>query len=129
MNNVRLMARRLRYLPSARIAAGDRDIRGWLTLTEDGYRVGRVHDLVIDVASGHVRHLEIGLDTGVAHAAGTARLVIAVEALQVSASRRHVHVRRTRSDELVHAPRFGVRPIGEAEERSLRRFYRCDPSR
>lgn len=129
MNESPLMARRLRRVPSAKIAPGEPDIRNWLTLTEDGYRVGRVHDLLVDLASGHVRHLEIRLDPDLAQAAGTAQLVIPIEALQVSASRRHVHVLRTRRDELVHAPRFGARPVGAADERALRQFYQCDELR
>ena len=125
MNDSRLMARRLRRLPSAHIASGEPDLRGWLTLAHDGHRVGRVHDLIVDVATGHVRHLEIRLDPGLACSAGTARLVIPVAALELSASRRHVHVRDIRADELVHAPRFGARPVGDLEEASLLRFYRC----
>ena len=121
-----LTARRLRRVPSAQIASGEPDIRNWLTFTEDGYRIGRVHDLIVDLATGDVRHLEIRLDPGLADAAGTARLVIPVEALQVSASRRHVHVLRVRRDEIVHAPRFGARSLGDADERSLRVFYRCN---
>jgi hypothetical protein len=125
MNESRFLARRLRRLPSLGIASGEPDIRGWLTLADDGHRVGRVHDLIVELATGHVRHLEIALDPGLACRAGTGRLVIPVAALEVSASRRHVHVRRVRSDEIVHAPRFGAKPIGDREEQSLRRFYRC----
>ena len=129
MNDAGLMARRLRRLPSAQISSDEPDIRGWLTLAHDGHRVGRVHDLIVDLATGQVRYLEIRLDPGLACSAGTARLVIPVAALEVSASRRHVHVRGLRSDELAHAPRFGARPVGDQEEASLRRFYHCgDPS-
>jgi hypothetical protein len=126
MNDARLMARRLRRLPSAQIASGEPDIRGWLTLADDGYRVGRVHDLLVDMATGQVRHLEIKLDPGLAQSAPTTHLVIPIAALEVSASRQHVHVRGVRSDELLDAPHFGAQPVGEREELVLRRFYRCD---
>lgn len=126
MNDARLMARRLRRLPSAQIASGEPDIRGWLTLADDGHRVGRVHDLIVDIATGQVRHLEIKLDPGLVQSARTTHLVIPVAALEVSASRRHVHARGVRSDELLDAPRFGAKPVGEREELVLRQFYQCD---
>ena len=119
-------ARRLQRLPAFRIADGEPDIRGWITVAHDGYRIGRVHDVILDLATGQVRHLEIRLDRDVAGRAQTDRLVIPIAALEVSASRRQVHLRGVRRDELVDAPQFGAAPIGEREERWLRRFYRCD---
>lgn len=125
MAQERLPARRLRRLAAVTLASGEPDIRGWLLLASDGHRFGRVHDLIVDVGTGQLTHLEIRLDPGLADAAGTPRLVIPIAALEVSASRRHVHVRRVRSDELVHAPRFGAKPVGEDEDRVLHRFYQC----
>lgn len=49
MNETRLMVRRLRRLPSVQIASGEPDIRGWLILADDDFRVGRVHDVIVDV--------------------------------------------------------------------------------
>lgn len=40
--------RRLPGLCGYRIAPGEVDIRGWLVVAEDGHRVGRVRDLIID---------------------------------------------------------------------------------
>lgn len=125
MNDFRASTRRLRRLPSAHIAPGEPDLRGWLTLAHDGRRVGRVHDVIVDVVTLHVRHLEIRLDPPLACAAGTTRLVIPVDALELAAARRHVHVRGISSNELVHAPRFGARPVDELVDASLRRFYQC----
>lgn len=41
------------------IAAGDPDMRGWWVFSADGDRVGRVHDLIVDVDAMKVVFLDV----------------------------------------------------------------------
>jgi hypothetical protein len=118
-----LRLRRLVLLTTYRISPGETDVRGWIVFTEDGQRVGRVRDLIIDVQNLVVRYVEVDLDWHFAESGTSTRAIVPVACARVSAQRRHVHVRGIRSDELCYAPSFGARPIGTEEETSVRRFF------
>lgn len=109
---------------SGRRSLMDTEVRGWLVVAEDGHRIGRVHDLAHDDAAARVAYVQVTLDTAVRARAGRDRLVIPAGCLRVSASRRCVNLRGTRSDDLAHAPRLAAWPRGTEQERALRRFYR-----
>lgn len=126
-------ASRLARLARHRIAAGELDIRGWLALTEDGQRIGRIHDVIVDMRSLLVAYVEIVLDARFANEDETKErhVVVPIACARVAAQRMHVNIRGTSSEEFVCAPRFGERRIGEAEDRALRAFFlrRADGTR
>jgi hypothetical protein len=117
------MLRRLARLRAHRIAPGEVDIRGWIALAEDGRRVGRVRDVVVDTDALVVRYVELSLDPHLTGNSGSQRLVVPIGCARVSAHRPHVHLHGITSRELPHAPRFGARPIGPEEENVLRAFF------
>lgn len=54
----------LRNLRKYRVADGDPDVRGWEVVSGDGQRIGSVNDLLVDLAEGKVRYLDVQLDPG-----------------------------------------------------------------
>ena len=101
----------------------DTEVRGWLVVAEDGHRIGRVHDLAHDGAAT-VEYVQVAVDTALRERTGGDRLVIPAACLRVSAHRRCVNLRGTRSDDLAHAPRVASWPRSTDQEHRLRRFYR-----
>ncbi len=122
MYDIEVRQARLGLLDGYDVAAGETDIRGWLVISAEGQRVGRVGDLVVDTRSLCVRHVEIALDPKPARAAGKEQLVVPIGRLQVAPHRRVLHVRELRLDELLDAPVIGS-ALEDDEEMILRRFY------
>ena len=122
MQDIEARQKRLGLLDGYDVADGETDIRGWLVIAADGQRVGRVGDLVVDMSSFCVRHVEIAFDRKPARAAGKAHLVVPVGRLQVAPLRRILHVRELTLDELLDAPVIGS-ALDNGEEMMLRRFY------
>lgn len=52
----------LKELKDYQVAKGDPDVRGWEVLSNDGRRIGKVEELLVDTAAMRVRYLEIDLD-------------------------------------------------------------------
>src|SRR5215203_7556247 len=52
----------LKDLKDFQVAKGDPDVRGWEVLSNDGRRIGKVDDLLVDTAAMRVRYLDIDLD-------------------------------------------------------------------
>ena len=52
----------LKELKDYQVAKGDPDVRGWEVLSNDGRRLGKVEELLVDTAAMRVRYLEIDLD-------------------------------------------------------------------
>lgn len=116
--------RRLARLRAHRIAPGEIDIRGWLVFAEDGRRVGRVRDIVVNVQTLAMRHLELQLDPHIVNFSGSRRVIVPIAYARVSAHRPHLHLVDVTSGELAHSPRFGASPLGATEERLLFSFFK-----
>jgi hypothetical protein len=121
------IARRLGNLPTHQILPGEPDIRSWVVVGADGRRVGRVHDVLVDLHGLTARHLEVKLDPGVATRAGATTIVVPVESLQVAPIRSEVHLHKVTTDDLEDVPSFatGPEPVQEDRLESLQRFFRC----
>jgi hypothetical protein len=115
--------RRVGRLARHRIAPGQLDIRRWIAFTEDGQRVGRVVDLIVDMQSLLVTCVEVELDVQLAGRSRARRIVVPIACAQVSGHRKHVNIRGITAGELLHAPRLSGRRIGAAEQDLLRRFF------
>jgi len=115
--------RRLGRLRGHRIAPGEIDIRGWFVFAEDGRRVGRLRDIVVDVQTLTIRFLELELDPHLASSWESRRLMVPIACARVSAQRPHVHLQRVTWRELPHAPRIGARSVGAADECALLTFF------
>jgi hypothetical protein len=120
-------SRRLGNLPTHQILPGEPDIRGWVVVGADGRRVGRVHDVLVDLHGLTARHLEITLDRGVAERAGASTIVVPVESLQAAPIRSEVHLHAVTTYDLVDVPGFatGPEPVHDDKVEPLQRFFRC----
>lgn len=114
---------RLAHLPRHGIAPGEHDIRGWIVFTEDGQRVGRVCDLIVDVLSLRMRHIEVELDPRLTHPDASRRVVVPIVCARAAAHRKHVNLRGVTSRDIVHAPRYGSSPISREAEAVLECFF------
>jgi len=115
--------RRVGRLARHCIAPGQLDIRGWVAFTEDGQRVGRVVDLIVEMQSLLVTCVEVELDVQLAGQSPARQIVVPIGCARVSGHRKHVNIRGITAAELLHAPRLGARRIGVAEQGLLRRFF------
>jgi PRC-barrel domain protein len=52
----------LKDLKDYKVAKGDPDVRGWVVESNDGRRLGKVDDLLVDTAAMKVRYLDVELD-------------------------------------------------------------------
>lgn len=60
----------LKELKDFQVAKGDPDVRGWEVLSNDGRRIGKVDDMLVDTAAMKVRYLDIDLDDDLRNLAG-----------------------------------------------------------
>lgn len=54
----------LNQLDDFKVADNYPDVRGWDVVARDGKKIGRVHDLLVDVSARQVRYLGVDLDRG-----------------------------------------------------------------
>jgi hypothetical protein len=52
----------LKDLKDYQVVKGDPDVRGWVVESNDGRRLGKVDDLLVDTAAMRVRYLDVDLD-------------------------------------------------------------------
>ncbi|HYG63423.1 MAG TPA: PRC-barrel domain-containing protein, partial [Thermoanaerobaculia bacterium] len=60
----------LKDLKDFKVAKGDPDVRGWEVLANDGRRIGKVDELLVDTAAMKVRYLDVDLDRDIRGAMG-----------------------------------------------------------
>lgn len=121
--NVQTTACRLAQMPSHCIAPGECDIRGWLVLADDGRRVGRVRDVIVDFLTLRLRHIEIMLDPELAEDDQDRAVIVPIVCAHVSAHRRQINLRGVTSAEIVRAPRYGSALLAPRGEAALRKFF------
>lgn len=83
--------RPMRELPDFKAADGDPDVRGWTVHTPDGAEVGRVHEMMVDVAAMRVRDIEVVL------APHGDRMMVPVEQMEADTAGKRVLVPTIRS--------------------------------
>ncbi|HEY2376093.1 MAG TPA: PRC-barrel domain-containing protein [Gemmatimonadaceae bacterium] len=114
---------RLAHLPQYAIVPGQPDIRSWLVFAEDGRRVGRVSDVIVDILTLRMRHIEVELDPHWESGSALRRVVVPLVCARVSANRKHINLYAVTSNDIVQAPRLGSAPIGPEAEAALERFF------
>ena len=65
------------------VAEGYPDIRGWRVDAADGSKVGKVHDLLVDVDSMRTRYLDVRLTTDIAAAPGDRDVLVPIGAARI----------------------------------------------
>lgn len=97
------------------------DVRGWIVMAEDGHRVGRVDDLLVNRHTGAVQYVLVRLDAAPSPYESR-RIVVPVGRARVATQRPQVNLCGVRRFDIAYAPRF--RPtLDSALIERVRRFY------
>jgi hypothetical protein len=118
---------RLASLALLDIGPGEPDVRGWPVVTNEGQRVGRVRDLLVELATREVRYLDVGLDLAVADGRPDLRLAIPIGCARAGTRRNLVNVRCATREQIRHAPRHSPELLTLDDEIAIRRFYTSGP--
>jgi hypothetical protein len=110
-------------MPFHRIAPGECDIRGWLVVADDGRRVGRVHDVIVDSVTLRLRLIEILLDLHLSEDEANRAVVVPIACARASAHRKQINVRGASTSDIVHAPRSETVRLSPEAEAAVRKFF------
>jgi len=75
---------RLSAMRDFRVADNDPDPRGWQVVTEEGTKIGRVRDLIVDRAALKVHYLEVELDPAYQEPNVESRVLVPADFAQLS---------------------------------------------
>ena len=113
----------LGQLKDLRVSKGEPDIRGWPVVTNDGQRIGRVRDLLVELATREVRYLDVSFDLALAGGRPDLRVAIPIGCARAGTRRNLVNVRCATRDQIIHAPRHGADLLTIDDEVAARRFF------
>jgi photosynthetic reaction center H subunit len=131
----------LKDMKDFKVAKGDPDVRGWEVLANDGRRIGKVDELLVDTAAMKVRYLDVDLDRDIRGAMGGESLAgdMRNDHVLIPIGSAQIHERDDRVVvDLLHTlvgglPAYGHGPVSREYEADLRgridRDYRHDPAR
>ena len=105
------------------VGSDEPDIRGWPVVTNDGQRVGRVRDLLVELATREVRYLDVAFDLALADGRPDLRLAIPIGCARAGTRRNLVNVRCASRDQISHAPRHDADRFTVDDEVAARRFF------
>ena len=123
--NVRVV--RLASLALLDVGRGEPDVRGWPVMTNEGQRVGRVRELLVELATRQVRYLDIGLDLAMADGRPDLRLAIPIGCARAGTKRNLVNIRCVTREQFRHAPRHSAELLTLDDEIAIRRFFTSGP--
>lgn len=115
---------RLSDLSGYEVADGDPDPRGWEVVTQDGIRVGRVEDLIIDREAERARYLDVRLDKP---GAVDRHVLVPTDAVQIGRDDREQHRVEVAAtmDYFGAAPAYTGLPLTETQEAEYGRCPRA----
>lgn len=123
---------RIRVAPLASLAPlcvgrEEPDIRGWPVVTNDGQRIGRVRDLLVELATREVRYVDIAFDLALADGRPDLRVAIPIGCARAGTRRNLVNLRCVTVDQVRHAPRHPAHLFTIDDEVASRRFFGSAP--
>jgi sporulation protein YlmC with PRC-barrel domain len=131
----------LKELKDYTVAKGDPDVRGWEVLANDGRRIGKVDELLVDTGAMKVRYLDVDLDRDIRGAMSGESLAPEMkdDHVLIPIGSAQIHERDDRVVvDLLHTlvgslPTYNHGPVSREYETDLRsrldRDYRPDPAR
>lgn len=126
---VRRLAR-LGDLSDYRVAKGDTDPRGWDVVTGDGYRIGKVSELIVDRTTMEARYLDADVDEKKLELERVDRhILVPVDAARLDRGKKNVVVDGLFSKDLGSVPVYSGLPLSPDTEREIRDVYRASPAR
>lgn len=98
------------------------DVRGWTVRTQDGRRVGKVEDLLVDTGAGRIRYLEVELASEPKDETGRQYALIPVGAARLDEEDDDIVVNE-RAAHRAGMPAYDRKQFSRDYERSLRAYY------
>ncbi|MEO5590345.1 MAG: PRC-barrel domain-containing protein [Gemmatimonadaceae bacterium] len=114
---------RLGDLDGFQVAAGDHDIRGWEVRTPDDAKIGKVEELIVDLAERRVRYLEVKADGKVLGVDDDRYILIPIGAARLREDGNDVLIERLPAQGLAGVPLYERGEITREYESSLRAYY------
>jgi photosynthetic reaction center H subunit len=110
---------RLDEVRKVRIAGGDPDVRGWDVVTSDHRKVGRVHELVVDMEAMRVRYVDVSVDARVLGTRDSSHVLLPIDNAELDYDDRRVYFADVPADRLLEIPSYDHRPITRSYEELL----------
>lgn len=114
---------RLDELDNYRIADGNADIRGWDVRTQDGRKVGKVEELIVDTAALKARYMEVKLDRDFAGGDDERWALIPIGTAHIDEKEDEVIVNRVPAAGFLTREERSREPLSRETELSLRELY------
>jgi photosynthetic reaction center H subunit len=116
---------RLDEVRKVRIAGGDPDVRGWDVVTSDHRKVGRVHELVVDMEAMRVRYVDVSVDARVLGTRDSSHVLLPIDNAELDYDDRRVYFADVPADRLLEIPSYDHRPITRKYEETLEMISRA----
>jgi len=104
------------------VAEGFPDIRGWRVDAADGARVGKVHELLVDIDSMRTRYLDVRLTTEIAAAPGDRDVLVPIGAARLD-DKADVVLLPLNADRVGLLPPYDHGRLTRAHEYEVRRHF------
>lgn len=114
---------RLNELDNYEVADGDADIRGWDVRMEDGRKVGKVDELIVDTAALKARYIEVKVEKGFAGTDDDRWALIPIGTAQFDEKEDEVIIDRVPTAGFLTREERNREPLSRATELSLRELY------
>lgn len=112
----------LSELSDFQVADGYRDIRGWRVDSADGKKVGKVHDLLVDLDGMRTRYLDVRLESAIAATKGDRDVLVPIGTARI-ADDADVVVIPLDSERVSLLPPYEVGPLTRTYESEVRRHF------
>jgi hypothetical protein len=118
---------RLNELKDFKVARDSVDVRGWGVFAENGIRIGKVDELIVDRSQMKVRYLDVEInDSLLANDDRDAHLLIPIGTAQLDSENDEVWLDTFSLTALIRTPLFRGGPITRDIENSIRKALRPD---
>lgn len=114
---------RLDELDNYKVADGDADIRGWDVRMQDGRKVGKVDELIVDTAALKARYIEVKMKKEFTGADDDRWALIPIGTAQLDEKEDEVIIDRVPTAGFLTREQRDREPLSRATELSLRELY------
>lgn len=114
---------RLDELDNYKVADGDADIRGWDVRMEDGRKVGKVDELIVDTAALKARYIEVKMKKEFTGSDDDRWALIPIGTAQLDEKEDEVIIDRVPTAGFLTREQRDREPLSRATELSLRELY------
>ncbi len=110
---------RLSELSDFEVADSDLDVRGWIVISADGNKFGRVEELIVDPDILRVRYLDVLVDDGVQGVDEDRHMLIPIGVATLDTKEDKVYIKTIETVTLLKTPNYTGGTISRDYERSV----------